>query len=260
MDRETIRPLIKVLHDGTQSYNHDIVVTGTFNLSGIGTVDFINDTNLIMFGGWLITPPEENIVVKADTFGNLRKVKNLPETSKAFTQATKTFDDKFVSIANDATGGWKVYAVKVNSDLEYDSLYTQLFTYDSLCPYPIVSTTVDPDCDNVYVGIDEPFTKPETTKLTVFPNPAMDHLTIDVPKYLVVQNTTSRIPSTTVYHQWSSATLEAWDLFGKKLLERQVTQGSAPVELDISLWPAGIVVFRLIYRGETVATEKLIVE
>jgi len=252
--------LIKVLHDGTQSYNHDIVVTGTFNLSGIGTVDFINDTNLIMFGGWLITPPEENIVVKADTFGNLRKVKNLPETSKAFTQATKTFDDKFVSIANDATGGWKVYAVKVNSDLEYDSLYTQLFTYDSLCPYPIVSTTVDPDCDNVYVGIDEPFTKPETTKLTVFPNPAMDHLTIDVPKYLVVQNTTSRIPSTTVYHQWSSATLEAWDLFGKKLLERQVTQGSAPVELDISLWPAGIVVFRLIYRGETVATEKLIVE
>ncbi|MBN1198242.1 MAG: hypothetical protein JXA23_02740, partial [Bacteroidales bacterium] len=63
--------------------------------------------------------------------------------------------------------------VKVNSDLEYDSIYTQPFTYDSLCPHPIIST---------------------------------------------------------------------------------------PVELDISHWPAGMVMFRLAFRGETVATEKVVVE
>ena len=44
-------------------------------------------------------------------------------------------------------------------------------------------------------------------------------ITIKMPKYLVVQNTSGTIPSTTVYHQWGSVTLEASDLFGKKIFE-----------------------------------------
>ncbi len=42
--------IIKVLHNGGQSYNHDIINTGTFSLSRMYTIDLLHDTNLIMFG------------------------------------------------------------------------------------------------------------------------------------------------------------------------------------------------------------------
>ncbi len=252
--------IIKVLHNGDQSYNQDIINTGTFNLSGMGTIDFLHDTNIVMFGGWLISTIESNVVIKTDTFGNLRKTKELPQTSKAFTKAAKTFDNKFVSVANDMSGGWRVFMVKVNSALEYDSIYTQPFTYDSLCPYPIVSSTVDPDCENVYVGIDEPFKNPETTKLKVYPNPAKDHITIEVPKYLIVHNTTSTIPSTTIYHQWGSAMLEVYDLFGRKVFEKQVIRADREIDLDVSDWQAGMYLLRLVFQNQPVANEKVVVE
>ena len=253
--------IIKILHNGDQSYNHDIINTGTFNLSGMGTIDFLYDTNFVMFGVWIISGIRSNVVIKTDTLGILRKTKELPEPTNSFSTAAKTFDNKFISAANDATGGtWKIYAVKVNSELEYDSIYTQPLTYDSLCPYPIISDTVDPDCDNVYVGIEEPFQHPETTKLKVFPNPAKAHITIEIPKYLVVSNTTSAIPSTTVYHQWGSAMLEAYDLFGRKVLEKEVIRATREIELDVSEWQAGMYMFRLVFQKQTVADEKVVIQ
>jgi len=132
-------------------------------------------------------------------------------------------------------------------------------TYDSLCPYPIVSDTVDPDC-GLIVSIEDPEQNPEAYRLKVYPNPASGRLTIEIPEFLEKQTGPADFQVSTVYHQWGTATLEAWDLFGKKLLEKNIEQGSAPVELDISQWQAGMVVFRLVYRGETVATEKVVVE
>ena len=250
--------LIKVLHNGDQSYNHDIISTGNFNLSGMGTIDLLKDTNFVMFGTWNISGEENNVVIKTDTLGNLCDSSDLAETTNSFISATKTFDDKFISVANDALGAaWRVFAVKVNSDLEYDSIYSQPFTYDSLCPYPIISSTVDPDCENVFVGIEEPFKNPETTKLKVYPNPASDQLTISMPKYLVVNNTMSEIPSTTVYHQWGSAMLEVYDLFGRKMTEREVIRAEREVELDVSDWQTGMYIIRLVFQDQVVANEKI---
>ena len=253
--------IIKVLHNGDQSYNHDIINTGTFNLSGMGSIDILHDTNFVMFGGWNISGDISNVVIKTDTMGNLRDSSELVETTNPFIRTTMTSDNKFVSAANDAEGAtWKIYAVKVNSDLEYDSIYTQPFTYDSLCPYPIVSDTVEPDCNNVYVDVEEPFKDPETTKLKVFPNPATDHLKIKMPKYLIVNNTSSTIPSTTIYHQWGSATLEVYNLFGRKILEREVIRAEREVELDVSDWQAGMHIIRLLFQNQVVSMVKFVVE
>jgi len=252
--------IIKLFHNGDQSYNQDIINTGTFNLSGMGTIDILNDTNFVMFGGWKIASVKSQVVIKTDTFGNLSKTKVMPYTSNSFASAAKTFDNKFISVANDATGGWKVYAVKINSDLEYDSLYTQQFTYDSLCPYPITSTTIDPDCDNAYVGVEEPFKNPRTTQLKVYPNPAAGHITIEMPKYLVVRNTAGRIPSTTVYHQWGSALLQIYDLFGKKIFEKEVIRAETTLKIDVSQWTKGLYLCRLTYNKQTVGSAKVMVE
>ena len=253
--------IIKVLHGGTESYNHDIVTTNNFNLSGMGTIDVLNDTNFVMAGGWILNNIQTNVFIKTDTLGNLIKTKELPLTTYGAISTAKTKDNKFLSVSNDATGGtWKIYAFKVNSNLEYDSIYTIPYMYDSLCPHPIVSDTVDPDCENEYVDIEEPFTSPETTKLKVFPNPSSDKVTIEMPKYLVLSNAKSKIPSTTIYHQWKSVMLEVYDIAGKKVMEREINKSETKLDLDVSEWGKGMYAFRLVYQKQEVGNAKVVVQ
>jgi len=251
---------VKVLEDGSQSYNSD-VLPGMY-WGGLSSIDILDDSLMVMVGGWYTDPnTNHHGFIKTDTLGNYRNHKEIPLLSMGYGWATKVHDNKVITIGNDATGAtWKIYAVKVNSDLEYDSIYTQPFTYDSLCSYPIVSDTVDPQCDNVYVGIDEPFKNPETTRLKVYPNPATDFITIEMPKYLVVNNAASKISSTTIYHMWGSALLEIYDLFGKKLLEKEVIRSETTLKIDVSKWPVGMYYCRLVFNKQTVGDCKVIVE
>ena len=144
-------------------------------------------------------------------------------------------------------------------------------TYDSLCPYPIVSDTVDPDC-GLIVSIKDPEEYPELYRLRVYPNPASNKVTVEIPEFLIKRSGTlvgagskpapdgSGFQVTTVYHQWGSATLVVYDLFGRKMMEQLVLQADREVEVEVSQWQGGMYVFRLSYRGETVATEKVVVE
>jgi hypothetical protein len=85
-------------------------------------------------------------------------------------------------------------------------------------------------------------------------------LTVELPKYLVVSNTSGNIPATTIYHQWSSATLQAIDLQGKMVLQQVVANNGVSLQLDISHLPAGMYLFRLLYKGSTVADCKVVVK
>jgi len=116
-----------------------------------------------------------------------------------------------------------------------------------------------PDCD-VITGLNEPFTNPEDFLLKVYPNPATNTITVEIPQLLQKRSGPGGFQATTVYHKWGSAILEVYDLFGKKQLERVVHQGQLPVTMDVSRWPRGMYVFRLSFRGETVAMEKVVVE
>jgi len=245
---------------------------------GNGSLHFLDDTTLIAFVGGTVNNDFFCKWIKVDTLGLEQQARYYSEGwIKGGGMAVIGLDRKIASLSKISS---TIYFYKINDNLEFDSLYTMPRSYDSLCPYPIVSDTVNPDC-GLIVSIQDPEIEPEAYRMKIYPNPASGKLTIEVPELLVKwsggqadRRTGGKTPSpggegwggadadfqvSTVYHQWGSATLEAWDLFGKKLLERQVTQGSAPVELDISHWPAGIVVFRLVYRGETVATEKVVI-
>ena len=251
---------VKIRPDGTRLYDADLM-TGTY-WGGISSIDFLQDSLLIMVGAWYTNSNTGyHVFFKSDTLGNLRKTKVLPKAEAGYWSACKTDDDKFIAVGNDyINNSWRVVTVKVNSDLEYDSLYTQPFTYDSLCPHPITSDTIDPNCDNVLVSVDEPFKKPETTQLKVYPNPTDKNVTIELPKYLVVTDNSGNVPATTIYHQWSSATLQAIDLQGKTVLQHEVANTGVPLQLDVSLLPAGMYQFRLVYRGKPVAGSKVVVK
>jgi hypothetical protein len=257
---ESSPAFIKVSAAGNSLYDADVM--SNVYWGGLSSVDLLQDSLLVMVGGYSPDPNTSyDAFFKSDTLGNLRKTKILlPKLSLGYGYACKTFDDKFVAVGIDApNSNFNIVAVKVNSDLEYDSIYTQPFTYDSLCPHPIVSDTVDPNCDNVIVSVDEPFKKPETTQLKVYPNPVDKVVTIELPKYLVVSNTSGNIPATTIYHQWSSATLQAIDLQGKIVFQQDVTNTGTSIQVDVSYLSAGMYQFRLLYRGKQVVGSKVVV-
>jgi hypothetical protein len=252
--------LVWVSHDGTQTGYKDLVQTNNPNFCGMRTITMLHDTSIIFFGGYRINNVYQFQVIRTDTLGNVKDSNSIPYVDSDYESTIKTYDDKFVTVGNEApNANFNIVAIKVNSDLEYDSIYTQPFTYDSLCPHPIVSDTIDPNCDNVIVSVDEPFKKPETTQLKVYPNPTDKQVSIELPKYLVVANTSGTIPVTTVYHQWASATLQVLDVKGATLLQREVENSTSPVLVDVSHFAPGIYLFRLIYKGNVVADSKLVV-
>jgi hypothetical protein len=254
--------LVWVSHDGLSFGEHDIFQMNNFNFSGFSTITMEDDSNIILVGGMVDNLGIVNWkVIKADTLGNLIDSSSVAFVNSSYRSTTKTFDGKFVTVGNDApNGNFNIVAFKVNYDMEYDSIYTQPFTYDSLCQHPIVSDTIDPNCDNVIVSVDEPFKKPETTQLKVYPNPTDNMLTIELPKYLVVSNTSGNIPVTTIYHQWSSATLKAVDLQGNIVLQKEVVKTGVPLQLDVSKLPVGMYQFSLLYKGNKVAGCKVMVK
>ena len=46
--------LIKVSHNGSQSCDDDIITTNNLNFCGMPAITMLNDTNLILFGGFRV--------------------------------------------------------------------------------------------------------------------------------------------------------------------------------------------------------------
>ena len=102
----------------------------------------------------------------------------------------------------------KAYLVKLRNDLTFDSIYNQPITYDSLCPHPIASDTVSlSDCSTV-TSIYDPKKDPEKAALQIFPNPAQEKVTIQLPEFLVKKSKSVSFSTTTIYYQWESGGCE----------------------------------------------------
>lgn len=256
---ESSPAFIKLTSDGVPLYDADVM--SNVSWGGLSSIDILQDSLLVMVGGYnLDQNTSYDVFFKSDTLGNLRKIKIIPNAAAGYWDACMTFDNKFIAVGTDVlSANFNIVAVKVNSNLEYDSIYTQPFTYDSLCPHPIESETISPDCDNVIVKVDEPFKEPETTQLKVYPNPTDQLITIELPTYLVVTNSKGGTPVTTIYHRWSTATLQAIDIQGKIFLQQEVANSGTPMQVDVSDLPAGMYQFRLLYHGKQVVGRKVLV-
>jgi len=255
-DRPT---MIKTDWEGNEISYHDMVPDSWqavfFN------INWFQDSTIALDGGWGMHYGDEgqNGVFKVDRDGNFLDSINIQRTVYCFTDATVDGDNKLslVQAKHDGTR-WHTYFWKLNSDLEYDTLYTYPYVYDSLCPHAIASDTIPLDC--VIVGLDEPFQNPETGRLRVYPNPARDKIHILIPDQLKTQTKSPVFNLTTVYHQWRSAVIEIYDLFGRKMFSKKVLQADKELEIDVSAWPRGMFVVRLVYNNQTVGSEKIVVE
>jgi len=224
---------------------------------GNSALNILNDTTFILGVAGTVSDTFYMKIIKTDTFGIEQQAHYYTETWMEGTNYAVLGLDSKVAFLSQISH--TIYFYKVNENLEFDSIYTMLRTYDSLCPYPIVSDTVDPDC-GLIVSIKDPEEYPELYRLKVYPNPAVNKITVEVPEFLQKRSGPAGFKATTVYHQWGSALLEVYDLYGRKILEQLVLQTNRTVEIDVSRWNRGMYVFRLSLRGETIASEKVVVE
>ena len=246
--------LVKCTNDGQESYFQDLLPGAC--PGGNGGVNWVDDSTFIILVGGRINGNNTTRWIKTDTFGITKYSKESPAWMGSTTHTTRTFDNKFINVAM-VDDIW-IYLYKLNSNLEYDSVYTYPFVYDSLCQGGVVSDTINPDCDLI-VGIDKMNVETESGKLIVYPNPAIGNLTVEFPKYLKQTNRKSGISSTTVFYQWKSTFFEVYDLTGKIVFSKEIPKNEQKLEIDVSGWKPGMYYFRQVYQNQTISGEKVMI-
>jgi len=251
--------LMKTSALGNELYHANIIEDNLY-IGGGTTINWINDSMLFITAVWSdYNDNPYTAFLKVDTLGNLIDSLTGYPLSNEIWWTTKTFDGKFVSVGTHYDGNWDMYAFKVNENMEYDSIYTQPFTYDSLCPDTIISETYDLECD-ILVDIYEPFTTKEGSKMNIFPNPAKDNITIELPKYIISEQNTEHFQVTKVHYQYTNnAVLEFYDIFGHKLKEIKVPKGQQQLKVDVSRWNNGLYIAVLRNNNTIITKQKFIV-
>jgi hypothetical protein len=252
---------IKTSSEGIPQYYRDLISNTQYGKAS--TLNKVNDTTLIIGAcydtGYQTPPPVFLSVLKTDTMGNVLRIKVLNNHEYIPKDAIITQDNKYLITAPDFIGSkWIFYLWKLNMDLEYDSIYTQPITYDSLCPYPITSGTLFFQCD-ITTGMQEPAMNTEKVKMLVYPNPGSGIITLKLPEYIQLETETQHLKVTTVFHEWKKdLTLQVFDGFGREILSETIMPETKEVSRDVSNWTNGIYYFRLTYKDRPVATAKFV--
>jgi len=252
--------LIKTSLAGDPLSYHDIIDSAAFGHAS--TLDRISDSLFISGIWYAFGPTNPNLsVVKIDTIGDIKKEKIINHSEYPPKDALITSDNHYLITAIDYyINKLSIKLWKLDLDLEWAAIDTVPRTYDSLCPYPITSGPVFLQCD-VISGIREPALGTEKVKMKVYPNPGRSSITVQMPECIQLQTSTEHLNVTTVFHQWNKdLVLEVFDTWGKKVKEMMITPSKKEINLDVSGWPPGVYLLRLLHKQQAVSTAKLMVE
>ncbi|MHC1707732.1 MAG: T9SS type A sorting domain-containing protein [Bacteroidales bacterium] len=219
---------------------------------------FITSFDMDVGGPWWY-----QFLMKTDSLGNLMKYKKVIDDLYPM-KVLKTFDGKILVLAVTSTVTTPVdfdtYLFKFNQDLEFDTLYTQNFNYDYLCPNPISNDTVW--CNNpVIIGMDE-LVPDLRNNLTIYPNPANDMVAVKLPSYLVTKQNGPVFHSTFIqFNQtYKKGVLQIFDSFGRKVMEFPTAQGIPEIQLNINQLNNGLFVLRYSVGNQLRGCAKLIIQ
>jgi hypothetical protein len=252
--------LFKTSETGQPGFYKDLKLTSSLGIAT--TINWFQDSTLVLCSQWQETSGIDTTgVIKTDSLGNIINQINFTDNFGIY-QSNITFNNRLILGGTGyASGKFFGVSIKLTSDLEYDSVYSTPIIYDSLCTHPIKSDTITlNDCEVVVVGIDDPLQNPEKTTLKVYPNPAENSITVNLPQYLVKQSAGTGIHATTYYHQWKSVRLDIFDLFGKLMYSIDIPWKTNLAEIDISSWLAGMYVTRIVFMNEVVGVAKFLKE
>jgi len=240
-----LRPLVARfdLNGNLLSYNYTPADTMYHELTQVVSA---TDTSILLISSsnTVFTEPNYLMVFIGDTMGNLKK--SFTRTDLVVGQfgdeVAKMRDNKFI-IPCQSPIGWPgpltdVLAIKLNANLEYESVYTQPFTYDSLCPYPVVSDTIICNCEP-FVSVKEAEISME--KITISPNPAKEWFTVGFPRSLQ-----------------QAGKVRIYDMLGRAQYSEVLTPGQKQTKINCEGWKSGLYLVRCQTGGKVLSGKVVI--
>ena len=224
-------------------------VVGIYDLASISyygkmtEVKFVTDTTLMASAVWGSIGRPKAVII--DTIGNIIHQANLLDNDwMANTEVA--FDNKLLFFTNiqDDNDNFDAYLFKLNTELESDTIYTQPFTYDSLCPYQIMNDTIVQDNCGLIVGMEEvkPKENNDSDKILIYPNPAQNSFTVQCLQF-----------------ETGTCVIEVFDIYGRKVNEKENVAGQNLVEMDIVGWGKGLYLVRVRDGLSVIGSELVIV-
>jgi hypothetical protein len=257
----TVPCLIKTSLTGDPISYQDLKPNTDFGKAS--TITKLSDSVFFIGTGYVYGTSNTMSVLKTDTLGNVIKETILNHSEFIPIDATLTQDQKLLITAwdfNSTSNKYLFHLWKLNQNLDFDSIYTVPRVYDSLCPYPIVSSTLSlPPC-GLTVGVEEPLVDEELVRMMVYPNPCSDIVHIRLPERVRLESQTKSFTVQTTFHQWTKdLDLEVFDLFARPVSRQTVKPGTKEASFDVSGWIKGMYLVRLSSEGNVIATDKIIV-
>lgn len=211
---------------------------------------------LVAFGGVMGVEssgnPSMETISDTNFFNNILFYKSKQHTNLTTPYSLCKTSNKLLSNSTfRETGNWDIALSKLNLNLEYDTLDTGSYTYDSLCTTPGLPQSgfifLD-DCELI-TGIDVPspeqyYAHLKTIPLSVYPNPAKDIVNFTM--------------ENTEHHK--DIVIRCFNLLGKPLIEIHVISGQKEAGALVSGWPQGMYVAVVYSMGLPVGECKFVVE
>ena len=231
--------LLKIDMQGNEVGVYDIAQPNYFGV--MSSLKFASDTTISVTASWGAEWDLRERAHLLDTLGNTLEQTVLLETE--YTAITEVSSDKklFYFVEDlDENDNFDAFLFKLKQTLESDSLYTQWFEYDSLCPYQISSDTIPIEGCGLIVGNKEIVIESEKS-LEVFPNPTSKSFTVKS------------------VHLEQGGILQLINMQGQIALQENVPSGTTNYEVDVSDLMKGIYLVKFKSdKGKEVST-KLIV-
>ncbi len=235
--------LFKFNSNGQGEY-YKLLLGDSIRGGGACPLAIINDTSFAIGYNWG-TDPNPNYgnseISVIDTLGNIIYSRLLIEQVLVPDNIIKTYDGKIVVTGDYYINGnnWDIHFWKMNDQLVDDSLYSRIFTYDSLCPYSIESDTIDLNC-GIFVDINDiPINGNQFQQLSIFPNPSSDYISIEA------------IPGT-------NCEIKILNFLGKTVHKVELPD-TGKVLCNTMGWNKGIYIVSLFCQHKYICSKKLIV-
>lgn len=256
--------LYKLSHNGDTIASYPVTDHPAAIVSHIYTTNILNDTSLVVGTGFGTNTLDNwwslNVV---DTLGKVR-IGTYTEEKFTFMHCVITNDHKIVVLGHKTTeNGTFPYnwfgLYKFNTNLEYDSIYTMPRTYDSLCPHPIVSDTIPMPGNCITVNLPEAPKTGETMQLKVYPNPANDFVTIEIPEFTVANTKTAFGTQQQFKPLTGEVQLSVINLNGQ-IIKTEVFDASGRNHvIKVTAFAPGMYMLHLTQKGKFVAQGKVLV-
>jgi hypothetical protein len=241
---------------------HKYIIDSTFQANSF-CINIMQDTILDIGGVWEYENQiDYAAIARTDTNGNLIIEKKVLESVEGFSHTIKTFDNKELYLMSYWTGIHETaYLFKFNSDLEYDTIYTQPFEYDYMCDnLPIVSDTIGIDDCDVWTSLPGEIEYRMAQNLVIFPSPADNQIAIRLPQATAEEHQWGPMTSRHFNHRYhENSVVKIYDIFGRLISEISLkdVQGDE-VLLDVSAYFSGIYLINLFENQRLMASGKFV--